>query len=241
MSFSWRWAFGINIPLGVVVLAGLLMLVPESRGDRAERGNDLIGALLTVIGLTGIVFALIEGRTEGWWTRIAPVHLLGMTVTSSLSPVPVAALIGVVSLVIFVFFERRRNRQGKPVLLDLRLFAIPSFRNGNIAAAIVSLGEFGILFALPLWLENVSNIGVPPRANSDCRRRQGQRRSDHPRAEREAADRARRARRAERVLHRHPVVCLQRGRLPRPRPRREHVTRTEPPPGRRHRRSPRRR
>ena len=113
-----------------------------------------------MIGLTGIVFALIEGRTEGWWTRIAPVHLLGMTVTSSLSPVPVAALIGVVSLVIFVFFERRRNRQGKPVLLDLRLFAIPSFRNGNIAAAIVSLGEFGILFALPLWLENVIGLSA---------------------------------------------------------------------------------
>jgi len=41
------------------------------------------------------------------------------------------------------------------VLLDLKLFAIPSFRNGNIAAAIVSRGEFGLLFALPLWFENV--------------------------------------------------------------------------------------
>ena len=159
-SFSWRWAFGINIPLGAIVLVGLLTLVPESRGDRAERGNDLIGALLTVIGLTGIVFALIEGRTEGWWTRIAPVRLLGMTMTSPLSPVPVAALIGAASLVIFVFFERSRNRRGQAVLLDLRLFAIPSFRNGNIAVAIVSLGEFGILFALPLWLENVIGLSA---------------------------------------------------------------------------------
>jgi hypothetical protein len=40
-------------------------------------------------------------------------------------------------------------------MLDLALFAIPSFRNGNIAATIVSLGEFGIIFALPLWLQNV--------------------------------------------------------------------------------------
>ncbi len=41
-------------------------------------------------------------------------------------------------------------------MLDLSLFAIPSFRNGNIAAAIVSLGEFGIIFSLPLWLQNVT-------------------------------------------------------------------------------------
>ena len=40
-------------------------------------------------------------------------------------------------------------------MLDLNLFSIKSFRNGNIAAAIVSLGEFGILFSLPLWFQNV--------------------------------------------------------------------------------------
>lgn len=38
----------------------------------------------------------------------------------------------------------------------LGLFGITSFRNGNIAAAIVSLGEFGLLFSLPLWLQNVA-------------------------------------------------------------------------------------
>jgi Major Facilitator Superfamily len=40
-------------------------------------------------------------------------------------------------------------------MLDLDLFTIVSFRNGNIAAGIVSLGEFGLLFALPLWFQNV--------------------------------------------------------------------------------------
>ena len=40
-------------------------------------------------------------------------------------------------------------------MLDLNLFSITSFRNGNIVAVIVSLGEFGILFSLPLWFQNV--------------------------------------------------------------------------------------
>ena len=71
------------------------------------------------------------------------------------SPVPAAFLVGLLCLLAFIVVESRRNAAGRVVLLNLRLFAIPSFRNGNIAAAIVSLGEFGLLFALPLWFENV--------------------------------------------------------------------------------------
>lgn len=59
------------------------------------------------------------------------------------------------ALTAFVLVERRRNAAGRVVMLDLSLFAIPSFRNGNVAALIVSLGEFGLLFALPLWFQNV--------------------------------------------------------------------------------------
>ena len=40
-------------------------------------------------------------------------------------------------------------------MIAFGLFRIASFRNGNIAAMIVSLGEFGIILSLPLWLQNV--------------------------------------------------------------------------------------
>ena len=154
-SYSWRWAFGINIPLGLAVVAGTLLLVPESREAAASRGNDQAGALLSVLGFGGIVFGLIEGRNYGWWTRTGPVSIAGLGWRWPVSPVPVAFAVGVASLLAFVAVELRRNAAGRVVLLDLGLFSIPSFRNGNIAAAIVSLGEFGLLFALPLWFENV--------------------------------------------------------------------------------------
>ncbi|UQU62775.1 DHA2 family efflux MFS transporter permease subunit [Couchioplanes caeruleus] len=154
-DLSWRWAFGINVPLGALVFAGTALLVAESREPQGRRGNDWAGAVLSTVTLTGVVFGLIEGRNYGWFERTGPVDIAGVSWTMRLSPVPVAFAVAVLGLVAFVLVERRRNAAGKPVLLDLTLFAIPSFRNGNLVAGVVSLGEFGLLFSLPLWLQNV--------------------------------------------------------------------------------------
>jgi EmrB/QacA subfamily drug resistance transporter len=154
-SYSWRWAFGINIPLGLLVIVGLLLLVPESKDPSEQRGADWFGAVLSAIGFGGIVFGLIEGRTYGWLATTKPLTVGSWSWPWSVSPVPVAFVIGFAALTVFVAVERQRNRRGQVSMLDLNLFSIKSFRNGNIAAAIVSLGEFGILFSLPLWFQNV--------------------------------------------------------------------------------------
>lgn len=154
-DFSWRWAFGINAPLGAIIVLGLLLFVDESKSERDGTGADIVGAVLSVIGIGSIVFGLIEGRNYGWFTALEPTSLLGITWNAAISPVPVLFAFGLAISTLFIWIEIRRNRQGKAVLLDLALLAIPSFRNANIAAGIVSLGEFGLLFALPLWLQNV--------------------------------------------------------------------------------------
>ncbi|TXH45334.1 MAG: MFS transporter [Actinobacteria bacterium] len=153
-EFSWRWAFGINIPLGAAVFIGTLIFVSESRDSDTVPGVDLFGALLSVLGIGLIVFGLIEGRTFGWWSTLGTPSVGPLTWTLPISPIVLAFVLGVLALALFGWVEVSRNRAGKPVLLDLSLFRIPSFRNGNIAAGIVSLGEFGLLFALPLWLQN---------------------------------------------------------------------------------------
>ena len=162
-DFSWRWAFGINLPLGILILAGLAYYVSESKAPQRAGGVDFIGAAISVVMFSTLVFGLIEGRIYGWW-EINPNNqfMLGDFAwpTTGISVVPVALLIFVISAVVFVLWERRREAQKKNVLLDLGLFKINSFRNGSIAALIISMGEFGILFAIPLWLQNV--IGLSP-------------------------------------------------------------------------------
>lgn len=155
---SWRWAFGINLPFGLLVLAGLLFFVAESR-EPAERGLqhlDLVGALLSIIGFGALVFGLIEGRSYGWWTATdeAPFEIAG------LSPVALSFVVAIVALVGFVAWERARAARGLGVILDLSLFRIPSFANGNLTALIVSFGEFGLILSLPLWFQNVLDFSA---------------------------------------------------------------------------------
>jgi EmrB/QacA subfamily drug resistance transporter len=142
-DYSWRWAFWLNIPVGLLVVVGIVKALPETRDPKATPSRDLLGVALTMFGMGAIVFGLIEAETYGWLR----------TDTGSLSPVPFVLAAGVLSMVAFVLHERRRARAGRPVLVDLTLFAIPTFSAGAVAALIVAFGEFGLLFTLPLLLQ----------------------------------------------------------------------------------------
>ncbi len=149
--FSWRWAFGINVPLGVVIVIGILVTVLESREQGIPRRVDVVGAILSVILFASLVFGLIDGRTYGWWFSDTPPDFW----TFDISPIPFVFVVTLIALVAFVLWGQHREREGKSTMLAFGLLRIPSFRNGNIAALIVSLGEFGLILSLPLWLQNV--------------------------------------------------------------------------------------
>ena len=92
---SWRYAFFLNVPLAVVVLALTFRYVPESRGESPASRIDWLGAMLAAITLGGIVYALIESQSAGWNDR---------WVVGSL-------VIGLVALPAFLLVELRRRRR----------------------------------------------------------------------------------------------------------------------------------
>ena len=157
-DFSWRWAFLINIPVGIIAAIMVLRTVPENKGPEV-RGFDPVGVLLSAVGLALIVYGLIEGQQYGWWTAIASFDLGPLQLAAGgLSVVPIAIITGVVLLVLLVLWERHRSTTDKAPLIDLSLFGIRRYGFGNVVALVVSLGEFGILFVLPLWMQSVHGL-----------------------------------------------------------------------------------
>ncbi|MFH9611246.1 MFS transporter [Streptomyces sp. NPDC017448] len=150
-DISWRWAFGINLPLVVLVVAGVLRYLDAS--PRVRGRIDGVGAVLSAAGLGLLSFVLIEGRTYGWLMTTEPLELGGFSWTGGLSPVFVALLLSVAALGAFWRRQTVLGRAGREPLMDVGLFSVRSFRNGNVVTLMVGLGEFGIIAVLPLWLQ----------------------------------------------------------------------------------------
>jgi len=131
---SWRWIFYVNLPIGVIALALTMLRVAESRDEHAAR-PDWPGFVLFTGALACLVYALIEaGRTS-------------FTATLVLACFSAAAVL----LVVFVLVEARTAHP----MFDLKLFRLPTFSGGAIAAFGISAGIFSVLLFLVLYLQDV--------------------------------------------------------------------------------------
>lgn len=163
---SWRWIFLVNIPIGAALLVAAFLVIRETRGSDdgkvLAKGADVDGAILSAIGFGALVFAVIEGPSLGWWKPVSDLRLFGMTWASSrpISMVPILLAVAAVSLVAFWFWERHRRAVHRSAILDISLFGYQTFSWGNLTAAAVAVGEFAILFVLPLYLVNALGLSV---------------------------------------------------------------------------------
>ena len=157
---SWRWIFWVNLPLGLLVVLGIFAWVPQTHGKQNVRGVDVDGVLTSAIGFGLIVFGLIEATTLGWWDTKGTLTIGSWSWPESwgISPVPFAIGIGLVFVALFLRWELHRARNGRDALLDLSLFKVGTFSWGNLTAAMVAIGEFSLMFVLPLFL--VNSVGL---------------------------------------------------------------------------------
>ena len=136
---SWRLIFLINVPLAAAVVALTLRYVPETKDPAAVRGIDVAGAVLTVIGLTGVTWALIEAGERG-----ATAGVLS------------AGAVGFASLIGFVAAERRVPHP----MLPLEIFRSRQFTAANLVTLIVYASLSISFFLLVLHFQQV--LGYSP-------------------------------------------------------------------------------
>ncbi|QDY76802.1 DHA2 family efflux MFS transporter permease subunit [Streptomyces qinzhouensis] len=136
-NFWWGSIFLINIPVVVVAVAGILLFVPETRDPNAER-LDLIGAALSLAGVSAFVYGVIEVPNAGWSDPVVPVTVLG----------------GLALLVALLF----RLRRAAHPLFDLGLFRNARFTWSSVAISAVMFILFGVLFVVPQFLQQVQGM-----------------------------------------------------------------------------------
>ncbi len=131
---GWRWIFYINIPIGIVTIAAAVLFLREHR-EPSAKSFDTIGFVTSGAGLALVVFALSEGPRAGWTSAL----VLG------------TGAAGLVAFVVMVWWELRVPNP----MLDLRLLREPMFRITNLVGVFSQAGFLGLIFLMPLYLQNL--------------------------------------------------------------------------------------
>lgn len=138
---DWRWVFLVNIPLAAVALALTYRFVPESRDPEAARSLDWLGAVLGVVSLGALTYALVglggEGGGEG-----AP----GTGEGTAGALVWVAAAVAVATGAAFVWWQvRARDPMIPPTLFANRTFSVANLLTLGVYAALGAMFFFLVL------------------------------------------------------------------------------------------------
>jgi EmrB/QacA subfamily drug resistance transporter len=161
-TLTWRWAFFINIPIGITALVGALFAIKETRFKDPKYTPDYAGLVLITIGLASLLFGFIEAQTYGWIVPASEFGVAGLSWSTS-NPVslPLVSIItGLVLLTVFSFYEIRRLRRGRVPLFDFSLLRFKGFRYGLFTVTIVAMGEFGAVFIISIFLQTVKGLSA---------------------------------------------------------------------------------
>jgi MFS family permease len=142
---SWRWVFvgEVLIVLIILVLTRQITDTPAEQGARL----DLVGTVLSALGLGLIVYGILRSGTWGF-VQLKP----GAPSWWGLSPVFWLILGGGIVLRLFSWWETHSLKQGRAILVDPAMLRRPVLRGGLIAFCFQYLLQAGLFFTVPLFL-----------------------------------------------------------------------------------------
>jgi EmrB/QacA subfamily drug resistance transporter len=135
-AFGWPAIFAVNVPLGLIVVALGLRVIPAGDRTDATRHFDVTGAVLVTASLVSLTFGIVRTDTLGWTSSGVLIPLLG----------------GVALLIAFLIVEARVAEQP---LVPLSIFRVGHLRAANLVVLLLYASQFPAWFFLTLYLQQV--------------------------------------------------------------------------------------
>jgi EmrB/QacA subfamily drug resistance transporter len=132
---GWEWVLFVNVPVGIAAALLAPRLLPESRND-GHRHFDFAGAISITVGLSLLVYALVDANDAGW----------GSTQTLGLGAIAVALIAG------FYVIERRSKA---PLMPFPGIFRIRTITGINVSAVLIAAALFSMFFFISLYMQQV--------------------------------------------------------------------------------------
>ena len=148
--YSWRWAFRVNVVVAPLAIVAALVFMRRDRPSTGAR-LDVAGALLVAAGTFGLVFAFSQAPRFGWWHPLGGRHV---------TVIPMMLVAGAVLMGVFAWLEVRiERRDGAPLFAPSQL-RHHGFRYGLVTSAMLSMGQYGQIFAVPIFLQETKHLNA---------------------------------------------------------------------------------
>ena len=139
-GLGWEWVLWVNVPIGIAAAAVAPSLIAETRDEGGVRHFDVAGATTITLGLSALVFGLLDAERAGW----SSAQTIGTLVASALL------------LAAFVAIERR----SRAPLVPFSIFRIRTITGANIVGILVGASLFSMFFFISLYMQQV--LGYSP-------------------------------------------------------------------------------
>ena len=132
---GWEWVLWVNVPIGIAAAAIAPSLIAESRNEEETRHFDVAGAATITIGLSALVYALLDAESAGWGSA----QTIGILAGSA------------VLLAAFVAIERR----SRAPLVPFSIFRLRTITGANVVGILVGASLFSMFFFISLYMQQV--------------------------------------------------------------------------------------
>src|SRR5215216_3053276 len=134
-GMGWEWVLWVNVPIGIAAAAIAPRLIAESHAEQEVRHFDVAGATTITLGLSALVFALLDAEDAGWGS------------TQTIGVLAAAAVL----LIAFVAIERRSQAP----LVPFSIFRLRTITGANVVGILVGASLFSMFYFISLYMQQV--------------------------------------------------------------------------------------